>query len=336
MSRRIIFSFAFIIFSLSCQNKIKPDRPYQFDLPKGFKTPKIPPDNPITEKKVALGELLFFDPILSDDSTISCSTCHLPELAFTDGKKLPVGIKGNIGNRNSPSLVNVAYYPYFFVEGKVKDLETQALAPGLHVDEMGTEMKKMIQRLRKNKFYKKKFKEIYQEEIDVKHFVYVIACYERTLISANSKYDRNELSADEQKGKDLFFSSRTNCSQCHKGNLFTDFSFQNIGLYEWYQDPGLARVNSLQQDSGRFKTPSLRNVEYTAPYMHDGSLATLDEVVDFYNSGGKNHISKSKLVKPLNLNEEEKRCLVLFLKSLTDDDLKNQKGIFKSPDLIYQ
>lgn len=331
----LLLSFLSVLL-FSCGNKIDPDKPYEFNLPEGFKTPKVPGENPMTEKKAALGELLFFDPILSDDSTISCSSCHVPELAFTDGKKIPVGIKGKVGNRNSPSLINVAYYPYFFVEGKVKDLETQAQAPGLHAEEMGTEMKKMIYRLRSNKFYKKKFKEIYKEEIDVKHFVYVIAAYERTLIAGNSKYDRNELGFEEQKGKDLFFSTRTNCSKCHNGNLFTDFSFQNIGLYTWYVDPGLARANYLAEDSGRFKTPSLRNVEYTAPYMHDGSISTLDEVVEFYNSGGKDHKNKSEFIKPLDLTKEEKKYLVLFLKSLTDEDLKNQKGIFKSPDLIYQ
>jgi cytochrome c peroxidase len=324
------------LFFFSCGNKINQDRPYKFDLPKGFKTPKIPGENSITEKKVELGKLLFFDPIISDDSTISCSSCHIPELAFTDGKKLPIGIKGTVGKRNSPSLINVAYYPYFFAEGKVKDLETQAQAPGLHAEEMGTQMKKMILRLRSNKFYKKKFGEIYKEKIEIKHFVYVLACYERTLIAGNSKFDRNELTVDEQKGKDLFFSTRTNCSQCHNGNLFTDFSFQNIGLYEWYEDPGLARANYSPLDSGKFKTPSLRNVEYTAPYMHNGSMETLDEVVEFYNSGGKTHKNKSELVKPLNLTKEEKKHLVLFLKTLTDDDLKDQKGIFKSPDLIYE
>ncbi len=333
---RIVFLSIISILLFSCGNKINPDKPYKFDLPKGFKYPKIPNENSITVKKVELGKLLFYDPILSDDSTISCSSCHVPELAFTDGKKLPIGIKGNIGNRNSPSLINVAYYPYFFAEGKVMDLETQAQAPGLHAEEMGSEMKKMIYRLRNNKFYRKKFREIYNEEIDVKHFVYVLASYERTLIAGKSKYDRNDFNTDEQKGKDLFFSTRTNCSKCHNGNLFTDFSFQNIGLYEVYEDPGLARVNSSATDSGKFKTPSLRNVEYTAPYMHDGSIVALENVVEFYNSGGEKHKNKSEFIKPLSLSKEEKRCLVLFLKSLTDDDLKNKKGVFKSPNLIYQ
>ncbi len=318
---------------LSCGKK--PDRPYNLVVPQGFSTPSIPHDNPLTEKKVKLGELLFFDPIISDDSTISCSSCHIPERAFTDGRKMPVGMRGNVGKRNSPSLVNVAYYPYFFAEGKVFDLETQALAPGLHAEEMGTEMKKMIYRLRSNPFYSKKFKEVFSEEVDVKHFVYVLACYERTLISANSRYDQLKLSKEETTGKDLFFSEKTNCSQCHNGNLFTDFSFQNIGLYEVYDDPGLARVNSMANDSGRFKTPSLRNIEFTAPYMHDGSMATLEEVVDFYNSGGKNHPNKSEWVKPLGLTDAEKKSLVSFLKCLTDEDLKNKKGIFATPNLIY-
>lgn len=324
--------FASLVFSCG----VKSDKEFELNLPENFIQPKIPRDNLLTQKKVELGELLFFDPILSDDSTVSCSSCHIPELAFTDGKKIPIGIKGNIGTRNSPTLINVAYYPYFFAEGKVFDLETQALAPGLHAEEMGTEMKKMIYRLRKNKFYNKKFKEVFGEDIDVKHFVFALASYERTLIAGNSKYDRNDLNIDEQKGKELFFSTRTNCSQCHQGNLLTDFSFQNIGLYEVYSDPGLARSNSLAIDSGKFKTPTLRNVEYTAPYMHDGSIASLEEVVEFYDAGGKDHPNKSEWVKPLQLTEEEKRCLVVFLKALTDEDLKNKTGIFKTPTLNYQ
>ncbi len=331
---KTVYCIFFIAAFFSCSTRT--DKKFELGLPEGFVNPKVPTDNPLTEKKVELGKLLFFDPILSDDSTVSCSTCHIPELAFTDGKKLPIGIKGNIGTRNSPTLINVAYYPYFFAEGKVFDLETQALAPGLHTEEMGTEMKKMIYRLRKNRFYTKKFKEVFGEEIDVKHFVFALASYERTLIAANSKFDRDELNMDEKKGKELFFSTRTNCSQCHKGNLFTDFSFQNIGLYEVYTDPGLARTNSLAADSGKFKTPTLRNIEYTAPYMHDGSLATLDEVIEFYDAGGEDHLNKSEWVKPLNLTEDEKKCLVAFLKALTDEDLKNKTGIFKTPNLTYK
>jgi cytochrome c peroxidase len=319
------------------------DQPYQLTIPPGFTQPHIPADNPLTQKKVALGQLLFFDPILSDDSTISCAHCHVPELGFTDGKKLPIGIYGNPGTRNSPGLVNLAYYPYFFAEGKVKDLETQALAPGLHAEEMGTEMKKMIYRLRANKFYRKKFREVFKKEIDVKHVVFALAAYERTLLSASNKYsvwqvtkDSSIFSKEELAGLNLFFSQRTHCSKCHQGNLFTDFSFQNIGLYTWYTDPGLARATSLVVDSGKFKTPTLLNIEFTAPYMHDGSLATLEEVVDFYNSGGKLHPNKSEWVQPLGLSEEEKKCLVSFLKTLTDEDLKNKKGIFKTPNLIYR
>jgi cytochrome c peroxidase len=323
----------------SCNRPV--DKPFELSIPPGFTAPTIPKENELTQKKVALGQLLFFDPILSDDSTIACAHCHVPELGFTDGKKLPLGIHGNIGTRNSPSLVNVAYYPYFFAEGKVKDLETQALAPGLHAEEMGTEMKKMIYRLRASKFYRKKFKEVFNEEIDVKHFVYALAAYERTLIAANNTYNRFLVTRDslvftknELAGMNLFFSSRTNCSKCHQGNLFTDFSFQNIGLYTWYADAGVARATSLAADSGKFKTPSLLNVAFTAPYMHDGSLATLEEVVDFYNTGGKLNKNKSEWVQPLGLSEEEKKCLVSFLKTLTDEDLKNKKGIFKTPLLF--
>jgi cytochrome c peroxidase len=340
--RNAVLGF-FLLFGLLISCGEKPDKEFNLIVPNGFRAPVIPKHNQLTEKKVALGQLLFFDPIVSDDSSTSCATCHIPELAFTDGKKVPAGVMGNIGTRNSPTLVNVAYYPYFFSEGKVMDLETQALAPGLHEAEMGTELKQMIYRLRKNKFYHSKFKEIFKQEIELKHFVYVIACYERTLIAANSKYDQflqskdsTLLSKEEKQGMNLFFSDRTQCSQCHNGNLFTDFSIQNIGLYEVYIDPGLARANSLGADSGKFKTPTLRNIEFTSPYMHDGSFTTLEEVVEFYDLGGKNHRAKSKWIKPLHLTVQEKKSLVSFLKILTDGDLKNGKGIFKTPILNYR
>lgn len=339
----VIVFFACILFSCRNTSNSKPDQPYSFNLPLNWNPPTTLPDNPVTVKRVELGKLLFYDPIVSDDSTVSCATCHIPELAFTDGKKLPIGLKGSIGKRNSPTLVNVAYYPYFFSEGKVPDLETQALAPGLHDAEMGTEMKQMIFRLRKNKFYKRKFKDTFGcDTIELKHFVYAIASYERTLISYNNRYQQNIIEGDkapltneEILGKKIFF-GKANCSQCHLGNLFTDFSLQNIGLYERYEDPGLARANNLAIDSGKFKTPTLLNVEYTAPYMHDGSLATLEEVVEFYNSGGRNHPNKNQWIQPLKLSDDEKKSLVAFLKTLTDTDLKNKEGIFKTPQLVFE
>jgi cytochrome c peroxidase len=214
---------------------------------------------------------------------------------------------------------------------------------GLHDEEMGTEMKQMIFRLRKNNFYKKKFKDTFGcDTIELKHFVYAVASYERTLISANN-YNFNHqvqthlepVEKNVQLGTELFF-GKANCNKCHNGDLFTDFSIQNIGLYQWYDDPGLARVNNSPKDSGKFKTPTLLNIEYTAPYMHDGSIATLEEVVEFYNSGGKNHPNKSEFIKPLNLTKEEKKSLVIFLKNLTDEDLKNKTGIFKTPELKFE
>src|SRR5688572_29951050 len=146
-----LFIFSICLFSCGKKPATSPDHPYEFNLPMGWGEPFTLPENPVTEKKVELGKYLFYDPIISDDSTISCSSCHLPEQAFTDGKKVPAGLKGKLGKRNSPTLVNVGYYPYFFAEGKVPDLETQALAPGLHDEEMGTEMKEMIFRLRRNR-----------------------------------------------------------------------------------------------------------------------------------------------------------------------------------------
>lgn len=307
---------------------------YKWNIPEGLDTPVHPKENKVTVEKIKLGRKLFFDPILSEDSTISCSSCHLPEKAYTDGLQKSLGFHGTTSFRNSPTLVNVAYYPYFFSEGQVLDLETQVQAPGI-TSEMGTNMHIVIKRIRNNSEYKKLFYKAFGVDTpDLKHIVYAIASFERTLISANSKWDKylrtNDstiFSKQEWLGKVLFFSDRTNCSKCHEGVLLTNFKFENIGLEEWYTDPGKWRATGVPSDSGKFKNPTLRNVAYTPPYMHDGRFSSLIDVIEFYNSGGSNKY-KSAMIKPLKLSEEEKNALVSFLNCFTDEDLILKKGIY--------
>lgn len=306
----------------SCQKEQKITR---IEIPSGFSPINYPSDNFPDENRIALGKALFEDPVLSRDSSISCQSCHKKEFAFTDGLPLSYGIQQRNGIRNSPTLANIAYAPVLFFDGGVPNLEQQILAPIEDENEMDYNIPDLITRLNSNKKYVEWFDEVFGEKPNVYTLTRAIAAYERTLLSGNSKYDqflyqgKNSLSPEEIRGMNLFFSDRTHCSDCHSGFLFTNYKFENIGLYTTYNDLGRARVSSNSNDIGKFKVPSLRNIELTAPYMHDGSLASLDDVLIFFNNGGNNHINKSLLIKPLGLNLQELSDLKAFLKSLTDE-----------------
>jgi len=340
------------MFSGSCRNKFLPlllilllircggkpsSEPYKLQIPGGFPEPEIPSHNPLSREKVNLGRKLFFDPVLSADSSVSCGSCHLPQSAFANHDAVALGISGHAGMRNVPSLVNIAYHPYLFAEGEVPDLESQAIAPLQHEDEMGFNLRKAVERLNSDETYMLLFYDAFGAPASTATLVRALACYERTLISASSPFDQftagdgSALSPSEKRGMKLFFSDRTNCSSCHSGFNFTNYAFENIGLYETYNDAGKKRATDLPQDEGKFKTPSLRNVWLTWPYMHDGSLGTLKEVVAFYNEGGKKHPNKNPLIRPLGLSEQEQKDLVEFLESLTDEDAVGMEGIFSRP-----
>lgn len=323
--RSFIAGCFFLFFFWACGNKVRHTQtPYKLHVPEGFPEMPIPEHNLLTEEKVELGKRLFFDPILSADSTISCASCHLPEAAFADHQPKAVGIHRKTGMRNSPTLFNIGYAPYLFMEGKVPDLETQVIAPVQHDEEMGLNLADLLKRLEKNPYYKNQFQRAFGEKPTPGNFVRALACYERTLISGNSAYDQyihgdsTALNEEQKLGITLFFSDRLQCSQCHGGFNFTNYGFENIGLYEKYEDPGLQRATAIPSDEGKFKVPTLRNVAVTYPYMHDGSMKTLIDVIAFYNTGGITHPNKSSFVKPLNLNETEQQALVAFLESLTD------------------
>lgn len=295
------------------------------EVPKGFPYPEIPADNQPTQNRIDLGKMLFFDPILSRDSTISCGSCHLPQLYFTDGKAVSEGIDGQLTPRNAPTIVNVAYQPYMFWDGGVPTLEQQVLAPISNPLEMDFDVNAVVERLKKHKDYPLLFEKAYGAPPSVFTLTRAIANYERTLYSGKSAYDAylydnqtQALSPSALNGKSIFFGESGECFHCHNEFNFTDNSFKNNGLYLNYADSGRARITLLSSDVGKFKVPSLRNIAETAPYMHDGSIATLAEVVEHYNSGGKPHPNKSGLIKPLNLTTQEKEDLVNFLLSLSD------------------
>ncbi len=299
----------------------------KYDTPKGFPPVEFPEDNFPTFERIALGKKLFFDVNLSRDSTVSCASCHQSQYGLADNLSLSDGVFGRKGFRNSPSLLNVAYQEKLMMDGGVATLEMQVEAPLTDHLEMDMTGPELIERLEQNEEYMQLFREAYPDRHAYYIYTRALACFERSLVSANSVYDSwllegIELGQSQERGRQLFFSERTNCSSCHSGFLFSDQSFRSNGLYTNYADPGRARVTELAEDQGTFKVPSLRNIASTAPYMHNGSLSSLKEVIEHYNSGGADHPNKDFRIKALNLNEQDQRDLVNFLKTLTDKSIQ--------------
>ena len=308
-------------------------------LPKLRFFPPVPPtDNMPTVEGVALGRFLFYDPILSADSTISCASCHHQSRAFADHSRFSTGVDGRITRRNSMPLFNLAWYPELFWDGRAASLEAQVSHPLQARDEMNLDLEMAVQRLARSDFYRPKFQAAFgSEAIDSVMVVKAIAQFERTLISNQSKYDqvlRGEayLTADEYEGFVLVNDqTKGDCLHCHTtdGNaLGTTAQFSNNGLDQAaganeYKDQGKAEITGRKTDVGRFKVPSLRNVALTGPYMHDGRFETLEEVLDFYSSGVKasfNVDSKMQYAHRggVHLSAHEKEQVLAFLLTLTD------------------
>lgn len=288
-----------------------------------------PKDNPQTESGIALGKRLFFDPILSRDSTISCASCHKPDLAFTDGLALSEGIEGRVGRRSAPSLLNVGFQHLgMFWDGRATNLETQSLHTITDSVEMDNDWETVLLRLHRHEDYLDLFGKAFGVLVISKNDIArAIAQYERSLISAGSRFDQMTSGAvnftvSELRGWAIFFDASKDvphgeCSHCHAEPLFANPQFHNNGLIR-NEDKGRAGVTNSRYDIGKFKVPSLRNVAITAPYMHDGRLKTLAEVVNHYALGGHGGINVSPNVRPLMLDEMDKRDLIAFLETLTD------------------
>lgn len=320
---KLIFILPFVLLLASC-NQVVDEVEYTLEIPEGLPDLIIPEDNPLTAQKIELGKALFFDPIVSRDFDLSCASCHLPNFAFSDTLAFSVGTDGKFGDRNSPSLLNAAYKPYLFKDGGIKSLELQIFAPLDHVAELNLAYSVLEQRLQNHPRYPALFEEVFGRKPDMYGFIRAIAAYERTLISANSPYDfhflRGEptLNSEELLGFDVFKSDSAACIACHSGVFFTNYQFENIGLYSNYPDQGRKKVTQKAEDAGKFVVPTLRNLAKTAPYMHDGSFKTLDAVLLFYESGGNTHPNKSALMKPFKLSQEHREALLAFLKTLND------------------
>ena len=284
-----------------------------------------PPDNPPTPDKATLGKLLFFDPRLSSRNTIACATCHQPAKGLSDGLPRSVGAAGEMP-RNAMALWNVAYMRTIHSDGGRASLEEQAdkAIPG---PAMAQPFPALVAELGAVPEYRQRFARAFTDGITETNIARAIAAFERTLLAFNSPYDRSEagdkgaLTAEEKRGRDLFFSSRTGCSSCHVAPLFTDNAWHNLGVPQVGPkavDNGRGDITHNPADAGAFKTLMLRNVALSGPYMHDGVFTTLDQVVAFYAGGGGPAPTRSPLIKPLDLSAGEQKALVAFLRSLTD------------------
>lgn len=280
--------------------------------------------------KAALGKLLFFDPILSRDKTISCASCHKPDYAFADTSAVSKGVGGIPGTRNTPSAMNLSLQKIFFWDGRAKNLEDQALAPIENPAEMNLPISEALLRLRQNDSYIHYFRKIFNSEPSRDNLSQALAAFERTLETSESPFDEWKFSGDSFAVDDAVkrgftvFNEKGKCVQCHFGADFTTNEFRNIGLFNGrdLNDSGRIIISGELKELGKFKVPALRNIAITSPYMHNGLFKTLKEVIDFYNEPDNvvhNSINRDSILsKPLGLTQREKDDLEAFLRSLTD------------------
>ena len=347
MIKRYLGVIMFIFFSC---NKYEPfcdcidfstPTPISLIYPSNFPTPNIPESNPLTEEAVNLGRHLFYDPILSSDNTVSCASCHKQEYAFSDNIPFSSGVNGAQGMRHSQTLINVAFQETFDWDGKSNSLEEQAVRPIFNEIELhNNNWSEVINRLKMSELYSSLFCDAFgTEDMDSLHILMALSQFQRTLISYNSKFDNwffngGPYTLEEMNGFNIFSSERGDCFHCHPIGLFTDNTFHNNGLDSYFEDMGRYEITDNPLDRGLFKSPTLRNIEFSAPYMHDGRFSTLDEVIDHYNFGGHDSETVDPLMKyvgvGLLLTEEEKSDLKAFLLSLSDSSFINNSN-FSNP-----
>ena len=291
-----------------------------------------PSTNLSYKAKIELGKQLYFDGRLSKSGAISCAFCHNPGTGFADPRQTSIGIEGGVGGRQSPTVYNTAFNHVQFWDGRARSLEEQAIGPIQNPIEMGETHESVVSKLKKIKGYQRQFRAVFGAEVNLQGIAEAIAAYERTVISTNSAFDKyvagDAKAMDEAAVRGLaLFKGKARCILCHNGPNFTDNQFHNLGVPQvgpLKEDLGRYNVSKSEKDKGAFKTPTLRSITETAPYMHDGALKTLEEVVDFLNAGGSANPNLSPLIKPLGLTAEEKADLVAFLKALTGEPIPFQ------------
>lgn len=309
-------------------------------VPLGLLPIAWPQDNPYTPEKAELGRLLYFDKRLSADGTISCASCHVPQHAFAEPAAVSTGIRGQQGTRNSPTILNRAYSLAQFWDGRASTLEEQVKGPIANPIEMGNTHDACVNNLKNAAGYRALFAKAFgSEEITIDHVAKAVATFERTLLSGNSPYDRfsagdkKALTPAQTRGMKIFF-KKAKCDKCHEGLNFTSNSYHNLGVGIDKPEPDVGRfaVTKDPRDWGAFKTPTLREVANTAPYMHDGSMKTLEEVVEFYDKGGNWNKNLDPDMKRLSLTRDEKADLVAFMRALSGEGWQT----VKAPDSFPQ
>lgn len=312
--------------------------PYNLIIPAGLPALPIPPDNPLTVEGVSLGRDLFYDPILSGDNTQSCGDCHKQNFAFTDSTlQFSVGIDNLPGNRNAMPIFNLGYARNFFWDGGATTLESQVVGPITNPVEMHEEISNCVAELNTHPDYPAKFKKAFgTDSVTIELVMKAVAQFERTILSGNTRYDKwvkgqAMLTSQELRGKQMFEqANKGDCTHCHTlGGTFTDFEYRNTGLDSIPVDSGRARITQNPTDMGKMKTPSLRNIALTAPYMHDGRFTTLQEVMDHYNTGfhyPPNLDANLRAATKGRMTQQDIDDIIAFLNTLTDPDLLINPG----------
>jgi cytochrome c peroxidase len=320
-TRRSVLS-AILLAALSVHNTYAeaPKIPLGLDL-----YMPVPESNPLSPEKVWLGRRLFFDRRLSRDQSLACADCHDPAKGFTDGKAVSEGAFHRRGTRNVPTLVNRGYGAAFFWDGRISTLEEQVLQPILNPVEMDMTIEEVVTALQHDRHYRAQFRQAFGGEVNQENLARALASYVRGILSGGSPYDhylngdQDALSAEAREGLRIF-RGKGNCIACHVGPNLTDERFHNTGV-AWRDgkltDPGRFGVTGKDEDRGAFKPPTLREVARTAPYMHDGSLVTLKDVIEYYDRGGNRNPYLDAELRPLDLTPEEKKAIVMFLRSLS-------------------
>ncbi len=337
-SGQFFCSLAMALLFMACQadTAVAPDQDYSFVQPASFPQATYTfENNPVTKDGFELGRMLFYDPILSVDSTVSCSTCHKQATGFADPThRVNHGVNNLFGKRNSPGIANMAFVDFFFLDGGVNHLDFVAINAITSEVEMGNTLIDLVEKLNNNSFYKEKFQQAFKKDvIDSQQLLYALSQFTIMLVSANSKYDQVMKSKavftdEEQKGYALFIS---NCSSCHATDLFTDNYFHNNGLDDDFaKDIGRQLITESAIDRGKFKTPSLRNAALTQPYMHDGRFSSLDDVLNHYSSGVKDSPSLDTRLRGtaslgIPMTQSEQNNIIAFIKTLTDAEFAKDK-----------